>query len=131
MVRQAMVVFASQTDVEKIALAETPAVALQVGTEIKLRRVRIHAAVPSLIRAQFELHLVRGDRLFGSAQLGAQEAGHRTKVPAGTDNKSRSNAVVGDPSVAVAAQRGQGFTEPQPGAGALQKVMVELAAAYA
>jgi len=96
----------------------------------KLGQLRLHRAGARLGGVQPELHLLRRhDGLRPVA--GCEPPRHRAEVPPGAHHEGGLDLAVHHPAAAPALQAPERGLEPEAGAGALQQVVVELAAADA
>src|SRR5437868_2499917 len=124
MLRKPAAVQPAETSVQDVVLAEAPAVAAHVGTEIKFRDFRTHGARSLLLRVHGELSLLRGDDLLG-AHFRAHILRNGTEVTPSSDHQFCVNLAVHDPASAVPFQFLKRHALNDACAGALQQVIVE------
>src|SRR5208283_357523 len=125
MIRKAVWISSSQSDVENVPLAETPAVSLHVGTEIEFRHFFVNPALRLLRGTHFELDFLRDDRRL-VAGFGTGEAGDRAEMAACADQNTSLNLLVRDPPAVGEMQLDQVHGRKNSGAGAAKEVIVEL-----
>src|SRR6185369_14083228 len=128
---QALVAFAPEPDVQKITLAEAPAVALQVVAEVQLGPVVLDATAQRLLVAHLELDFLRADRTLVLAEIRAEEPHDRAEVTASADHERCADLAVDEPTAVDLLHRLPRLAEPQSRARSLQQVVVELATADA
>src|SRR6185436_13640215 len=124
---QPVAVLAAQADVEIACLGNAPAVALEVGAEIKLRRVLLDAAVAALAVAEGKFRFLRDDNGLPLLSCRAQHARYRAEMPAGADHEWSPDAVVYEPGAVFAGDTAHGLAKGEARPRALQQVMVEFA----
>ena len=124
-----VIVFATETDIEKVALAKDPAIALQVIAEIKFGAILGHVAGLLLGGVHFKLDFLRGDNLFVSAEVGAEVTRHRAEMSAGPDHQRRAKLAVDHPVIAFVLHALERLTQQRARAATLQQIIVKLEAA--
>src|SRR5215470_890569 len=98
--RQTVLVQTPQADVEEVAFAKTPAVSQKIATKIQFWNFFQNGARRSLLLIHLEFRLLRNHRLF--LVIVARKARHRTKMSSSSDQQSRFDFAVDNPSFAVA-----------------------------
>ena len=125
--RKLRLFFTSQTDVQEVSLPKAPGVAAQVVTEIELGNLGLDLTLCGFVGRHFEFDLLRqDDNMF--IQRFRNVSGHRAKMSAGAHDQRRADLVIDDPLILLATQGLERLSQLQPGARALQQVMIELAA---
>src|SRR5262245_19636692 len=130
LLRQAVSVQPSKTNVHESLFAETPSVSLQVLTEVQLGHFFIDGEFIDVIRIDWEFHFLRGD---DSTRLISvlQKARNRTEMTARADEHLCADRVVHDPLRAVATNGGCGLPEQERRIRTLQQIVIELTASNA
>ena len=82
-----MGIFAPETEVEIVAFAQTPAIALEIAAKKQLRRVGANGAFLDLLRTHQKFDFLGDDHFLAPANFAADMACHRASVAAGADNE--------------------------------------------
>src|SRR2546421_201303 len=96
MLRKSMLVQASQPDIQEVVFAKTPAIALDIAAEIKLRNFRLDVAGTSLVRIHLELNFLGHHRLIAIGVSQMPRDG--TKMAASPNQQSGFELAIDDPA---------------------------------
>src|SRR5205823_5232022 len=116
--RQRMAIETPETDVQKILLPETPAVAFEVAAKVKFRLFRRDPVRRGVACVQRELNLLCDDER--RTIRATEHSGNRTKVTARADEHRSGHRFVENPARPVPADPGDRSAELQTRARSLQ-----------
>src|SRR5262245_48975846 len=118
---------APEPHVQVAALAEHPAIALEIRREVELGDVGLDVERRLLARRHGKLELLRRDH-GGRVARRRETPRHRAEVAAGADQQRRLEGAVYAPEPVPALERAQTCSRAQRRLGACEQVVVELAA---
>src|SRR5215471_944774 len=123
--RQTVLVQTPQADVEEVAFAKAPAVSQKIATKIQFWNFFPNSTRRSLLLIHLKFRLLRNHRLF--LVIVARKTRHRAKMSSSTDQQSRFDLAVDDPSVTVALDLADGSAFTQVRSRATKQVFIKLA----